>query len=288
MDHPASSSLPEVFLGPHVRFLELVRGQDLSYDHEENYRRILDRKENNPELLILVNHLWVHNETGHVSRLEDLAKLKSIPDLYVHADSVQAPGKIPEWKELSQGDLWTFSGHKFGALKGVGMTLLKKGTPFHPLLTGGGQQKNFRSGTENPMGVRSLALALADLTSVDVKNLKRLRGMLVGWLSSELQGIGEIVSGPSDAMNANTVYFFLNNVTSDVALALFDLHGVMLSAGSACQSGAAKKSEVLLHLKKEKSAKNGLRISFGFHFGEDDLNSLIARMGPIFNRLRSR
>ncbi len=287
IDHPAVSSLGENFLGSHVKYLELKRGSDLYYDHAENYRVLLDKKENNPDLIILVHHLWVHNETGHVSSLEELIQLKKIPDLYIHVDAVQAPGKIPKWNELNQGDAWTFSGHKFGSLKGVGFTLMKKSIPFHPTLTGGGQQGNMRSGTENPMAVQSVTLALDDLLNVDVKRLHVLRDQLLQYLQNELQGLGEVISGPSDRMNANTIYFYLGRLTSDVSLALFDLHGVMISAGSACQSGAAKNSEVLLHLHKGNTAKNGLRLSFGFHFNEEDLNSLKAKLGPIFNKLRS-
>lgn len=287
IDHPAVCSLEESYLGPHVKFLELKRGADLFYEHAENYRVLLDKKENNPDLIILVHHLWVHNETGHVSPLEELSQLKKIPDLYIHVDAVQAPGKIANWKELSHGDVWTFSGHKFGSMKGVGFTFLKKSVPFHALMTGGGQQGNLRSGTENSMAVHSVALALGDLQQIDIQRLQRLRDKLLQYLQKELQGIGEVISAPSEKMNANTIYFYLNKLTSDVSLALFDLHGVMISAGSACQSGAAKNSEVLLHLHKGNTAKNGLRLSFDFYFNEEDLNTLISKLTPIFNKLRS-
>lgn len=287
IDHPAVTSLEENYLGPHVKFLELKRGQDLFYSHDENYQVILDKKENNPDLMILVHHLWVHNETGHVSPLSELALLKKIPDLYVHVDAVQAPGKTETWRELSHRDIFTFSAHKFGALKGIGFSFFPKSLPFHPMLTGGGQQASLRSGTENPMGVQSVALALSDLEKIDVKKLAGLRTKLLEKMAQELKGNGEVISASPDKMCANTIYFYLNKVTSDVGLALFDLSGLMISAGSACQSGAAKNSEVLLHLQKGNSAKNGLRLSFGFSFSEDDLNKLTAQMAPVFSKLRA-
>ncbi|MFL5784506.1 MAG: cysteine desulfurase family protein [Bacteriovoracaceae bacterium] len=287
IDHPAVNSLEENYLGPHVKFYEMKRGQDLFYSQEENYKAILDKKENNPDLIILVHHLWVHNETGHLSPLADLALLKKIPDLYVHVDAVQAPGKVETWRELTHGDIFTFSAHKFGALKGIGFSFLPKNLPLHPLLTGGGQQSNLRSGTENPMGVQSIALALDDLVKVDVKKLASLRERLVKEFSQRLQGIGEVITASPDKMNANTIYFYLSKLTSDVSLALFDLNGMMISAGSACQSGAAKDSEILLHLHKGNSAKNGLRLSFGFSFSEEDLNILNQKLDPIFNKLRA-
>ncbi len=286
IDHPAVSSLEESYLGPHVKFLELKRRDDLFYNQNENYRVLLDRKENNPDLIILVHHLWVHNETGHVSPLKELEKLKTIRDLYIHVDSVQAPGKVANWKELHQGDAWTFSGHKFGAMKGIGFTFFQKEMPFHSLLTGGGQQGSLRSGTENTQGVHSIALALSDLEKTQFEKLSELRLKLLRHLEQELSGIGEVITADSSRMNANTIYFYLNKLSSDVSLALFDIHGVMISAGSACQSGAAKNSEVLLHLHKGNSAKNGLRLSFGFDFSEEDLNRLILQLNPIFNKLR--
>ncbi len=287
IDHPAATSLNEIYLGPHVKFLELKRGSQLFYDQNENYRLLLDKKENNPDLMILVNYLWIHNETGHVSPLSELSELKKIPDLFVHVDCVQAPGKIPDWRNLSHGDAWTFSGHKFGALKGVGFTLFRSEMPFHALMTGGGQQTGFRAGTESPQGVHSVALALSDLENTDVEKLMSLRSKLILHFEQELKGVGEVISEEASKMNANTIYFFLYKLSSDVSLALFDLHGVMISAGSACQSGAAKSSEVLIHLQKGNSAKNGLRLSFGFSFDETELDRLITQLNPIFNKLRS-
>lgn len=287
IDHAAVTSLEESFLGSHVKFLHLKRGENLEYLREENYQLLRDKKDDNPDLIILFHHLWVHNETGHEAPLNILKFMHTIPDAYVHVDCVQAPGKIINWMNLTYGDIWTFSGHKFGSLKGVGFTFLNSRVPFHPMMIGGGQQSSLRSGTENPMGVESVALALEDMEKVDVLSLSHLRTKLLAYLQTELKGIGEIVTADSHVMASNTIYFYLHRLTSDVALALFDLHGVQISAGSACQSGAAKNSEILLHLHKGNSAKNGLRLSFGFHFNEEDLNNLIQKLHPIFNKLRS-
>jgi cysteine desulfurase len=97
IDHPCVSSLEENYFGSHVKTLELKIGQDLDYDQSENLKDLQDRKDNNPDLVILYHHLWVHNETGIVAPLSCLSELKKIPDLYIHFDAVQAPGKIPNW-----------------------------------------------------------------------------------------------------------------------------------------------------------------------------------------------
>lgn len=285
VDHPAVSSLAEKFLGSHVKFFEIKRDDKLHYEHQKNFEALKDKKENNPDLIILYHHLWVHNETGQVSPLEELEILKKIPDLFIHVDCVQAPGKIPEWKNLSSGDVWTFSAHKFGALKGIGFSFFNSTLPFHPLIIGGSQQTNLRSGTENTQGILSTALALSDLAKVDVLKNSQHREKLVSFFEKELKSMGAIINDKN--MASNTIYFYLNNLTSDIALALFDMNGIEISAGSACSSGAAKDSPVLLQMGLQKSAKNGLRLSMAFATSEEDLNKIESRLTCVFNKLRN-
>ena len=284
-DHPAVVSLEEKYFGSHVKFLELKRDKNLHYLHDENFSVIKDKKDNNPDLMILYHHLWVHNETGQVSNPGELEKFKKISDLYIHVDSVQAPGKIPQWQALTTGDVWTFSSHKFGALKGVGFSFFRSDIPFHPLIMGGAQQGNLRSGTENTFGIKSTALALSDLVKTDVKKNQIMRSKLLSFMKEELKGIGEIIDDTE--MAANTIYFYLNNLSSDIALALFDINGIEISAGSACSSGAAKPSAVLLQMGQTMTAKNGLRLSMGFDVNEELLNRIMSRLKPVFNKLRT-
>lgn len=284
IDHPAVVSLSEKYFGSHVKFFELKRDKNLHYLHQDNFEALKDKKDNNPELIILYHHLWVHNETGQVSALNDLSLFKTIPDLYLHIDAVQSPGKIPDWQELSEGDIWSFSAHKFGALKGIGFSFFKSSLSFHPLIVGGAQQGNLRSGTENVQGIKSISLALKDLQQVDVEKNSLQRKKLADVLKQELSGIGDLID--DEKVCSNTIYFFLNELSSDIALALFDVNGIEISAGSACSSGAAKPSAVLLQKGLDQVSKNGLRLSMAFQVNEEDLNRLIDRLRPIFNKLR--
>lgn len=284
IDHPAVTTLSERYWGPHVKFLELKMNADLTYNHAENLEIIKDKKDNNPDLVILYHHLWVHNETGFISPLEELLPLKNISDLYLHIDCVQAPGKIPNWRELPVGDVWSFSAHKFGAFKGIGFSFFKKEIPFTALVSGGGQQQGLRSGTENPQSVKSIALALSDLQKCDVNQNAIKRQELENFIEEELQGIGGVVKG--SRRNANTIYFYLNRLTSDIALALFDLNGLMISAGSACSSGAAKDSMVLLQLGKKDVAKNGLRLSFGYNLSDREMGQIKTQFHATVTRMR--
>jgi cysteine desulfurase len=286
-DHPCVSSLSERYFGPHVKFLDIKKAKNLGSLHTETFEVLKDRKDNNPDLLILYHHLWVHNETGLVSPLEDLSILKNIPDLFIHVDAVQAIGKITNWQSLTNGDLWTFSAHKFGALKGIGFTLMNKSLPFQALITGGGQQNGMRSGTENPQGAKSVQLALSDIKKIDINKTSTLREELLRFMEDELNDLGKVLSPPIEFSNSNTIYFYLNHLTSDLALALFDLNGLDISAGSACSSGAAKASEVLIHMGLNDVARNGLRLSFSFNLNSSELQKIKGQLKVIFGKLRT-
>jgi cysteine desulfurase len=287
LDHPAVTSLSERFLGSQVSYFELKMDQKLNYLHQDNFEFIQDKKDNNPNLIILYHHLWVHNETGIVSPLENLMNFKKIPDLYLHIDAVQVPGKISNWKSLAIGDMFTFSAHKFGAIKGIGFSFFAKSISFYPLIRGGGQQSSLRSGTENIMGIQSISLALKDLTHVDVKASEAQRMNLEAFLKEELAGIGGIISEIGSIRNSNTIYFYLDNLSSDIALALFDLHGVEISAGSACSSGASKASVLMTHLGFKEKAKNGLRISLPFQLSEQEIEKIKGRFKIVLEKLRA-
>jgi cysteine desulfurase len=284
-DHPAVTALVGKFLGSHVKFFELKISPDLNYQHDENLKVLQEMKASNPDLVILYHHLWVHNETGLVSSLENLSIFKSIPDLYLHIDSVQAPGKTELWRQLDVGDIFSFSAHKFGAMKGLGFSFFKKDLPFIPLISGGGQQGSLRSGTENPLAVISLKLALTDLQSVDVSRNILQRIKLEEFIKAELSGLGNVITHQNQS--SNTIYFYLNSYASDIALALFDLEGMEISAGSACSSGAAKESAVLTQMGLHKVARNGLRLSFNFQLSDEGLFLIQERFKRVVSRLRS-
>ncbi len=284
VDHPAVISLEDKYYGSHVKFFELQRDVDLHYKHDFNFEALKDKKDNNPNLIILYHHLWVHNETGQVSPLESLERFKSIPDLYVHVDAVQAPGKIFDWQKLSVGDVWTFSAHKFGSLKGIGFTFFRSDISYHPLICGGGQQSNLRSGTENVLAIKSVSLALSDLLSVDIGLTLQFRNHLVNFLKRHLSGKGAVLDDQHPRAS-NTIYFYLHHLTSDIALALFDLHGLEISAGSACTSGTARPSGVMVQMGIGQYAKNGLRISLPFHMNEEFLNQVRERFSQVLSKL---
>jgi len=285
VDHPAASVAANHSWGSHVETFELKLKGDLTYDLDLNLSELKIRKEKNPELIILYHHLWVHNETGLVSPLGELSRLKTVPDLFIHVDAVQAPGKIPDWQILEQGDAWTFSAHKFGALKGIGFTIMRSDCPFIALFQGGGQQSGLRGGTENPMGILSICLALEDLKTVDISKTRQVKSEIEKLLEQKLKDHAQILKVSHS--NSNTIYFYFHQISSDISLALFDLNGLMISAGSACSSGAARPSAVLTQIGLRDKAKNGLRISLPLDCDLRLVDQVNSRLEAISEKLHN-
>jgi cysteine desulfurase len=132
---------------------------DGSFNLEEVVSSI--KKSNTTNLL---NFTWVHNETGVVWPISLASQIKKETGCLVHVDAVQSVAKVKDFLQLdNEPDIYTYSSHKFGGLKGSGFSFLKKGFEFSPLIEGGGQQNSLRAGTENPMGALCTQLALEEV-----------------------------------------------------------------------------------------------------------------------------
>lgn len=283
-DHPAVVEACKAYPDS-IQFI-LKRNSHGDYLHDENFSQLKELKDQNPSAIILYHHLWLHNEIGVVSPLSEIVIFKSIPDLFISVDAVQTVGKFHQYRDLdSRIDFYTYSAHKFGALKGIGFSFIQTKTQLAPLLVGGGQQNKLRSGTENAMGVHSIKLALEDMSKKDLAEVGVMKEKLSEHFRLWLKGKGGLVGDKALHLSLNTIYFYLNNLTSDIALAMFDMSGIEISAGSACSSGAAKESEILLSLNHKDVAKNGLRLSLGPSMSESEFDDLVIRLGELFKRI---
>ncbi len=238
--------------------------------------------------LKLFNFTQVNNETGVVWPLELAVKIKHATDCFVHVDAVQAPGKMATWNRPTyELDSYTFSAHKFGAMKGVGFTILSQALPWIPLHMGGGQQKGLRPGTENTQGIYSIKLALEELTGIfnpDV--LKARRDDLETAIEKILGGAGQVAAKRAPQRNLNTINITLNrDIKVELLIASLDLAGLAVSSGPACSMGVPVASRVLLEMGlSERLAKNSVRISLGPKTSADD----ISRAKEIFQHVLSK
>ncbi len=234
---------------------------------------------------ILINVTWVNNESGIVQNLKDIVEVTKGKSVSIHVDGVQAIGKIPHWNELlPEIEAYTFSGHKFGSLTGVGITLLHDPSEYLPLIIGGGQQNGLRGGTENVLGVVSLRLALENMA----QNLPLVSHAAKDLIENKLkETLGDqiIIVGLGAVRNVNTIQVIYKKTPSDSALIHFDLAGMDVSAGSACSSGRMKASHVLVALGYHEWKNHGLRFSFSPQMSLEDAQNFSTKIISVFQKI---
>ena len=215
----------------------------------------------------LVSLMLANNETGVVQPVSEAARLTHEAGGVLHVDAVQAAGRIPCDINAIGADLLTLSGHKIGALKGVGAVVRRDAAvPFPaPLIRGGGQERGARAGTENVAGIAAFgaaaAAALVDL-GADAGDMRTLRDRLEAGLRSASPDI--VVFGAGAERLPNTTLFALNGMKAETAVIAFDLEGVAVSSGAACSSGKVQPSHVLAAMGvPPQLARAAVRVSLG-------------------------
>lgn len=207
-----------------------------------------------------------NNETGVISDLASIqALLHGSPALWL-VDSVQALGKLPLALSETRIDYACFSGHKLYAPKGVGLLYVRTGSPFTPLIVGGGQEAGQRSGTENLPGIAGFGAVFEALEGGDLfadsATLDAHREALVQALHDAFPGL--VFNAPLEHCLPTTLNFAVPGASSKQLMNLFDAAGIQVSAGSACSAGKAAGSPVLDAMGRPDWASSGaIRLSFG-------------------------
>jgi cysteine desulfurase len=197
--------------------------------------------------------------------VEEIARIARSRGVTLHTDAVQALGKIPVRIGDLGADLVSVSGHKIYGPKGIGALLVKKGTPLSPLVTGGGQERGLRAGTENVAAIAGFAEAVVLATSSlseTAARLETLRGRLESQIIGSLRGVR--VNGGAVKRVPNTSSLSFASVDGEsIALGL-EFDGICVSTGSACATGDPEPSHVLLAMGMSRSAAQGsIRVSLG-------------------------
>lgn len=227
---------------------------------------------------ILVSVMLANNETGILQPIREIAELAQRYDALVHCDAVQAFGKIDVAPVDLNVDLLTISAHKCGGPLGAGALIYKKKYPLSAIITGGGQERSLRSGTENVPAIVGFGAAAANL-AYDAAGISALRD----GLETSLEGARMI--GKRMPRLPNTSYLVMPGVASETQLIDFDLKGVAVSAGSACSSGKVTVSHVLLAMGvPEKEAACAVRVSLGEGTSENDITRFIAVWKELYAR----
>jgi cysteine desulfurase len=237
---------------------------------------------------VYLNYTYINNETGVIWPLSWAEEIKKETNAFVHVDAVQAVGKVANWELISpELDSYTFSGHKFGALKGVGFSFIKKDIVLAPLIVGGSQQGGLRSGTENALGVYSLKLALHDMKErFRPDELLVAKKEIENGIVETIEGKGEVVGRMSPHRNLNTIFLVLHGKKAEILSAKFDMMDVDLSTGSACSSGIIKENRILMAMGYSyDDSRSSLRFSFSPFMTSDEAATCLVKIQSILKTL---
>lgn len=233
---------------------------------DENGRvSVLDLKQALRKDTILVSVMAVNNEVGTIQPLKEIARvLADHPKVHFHVDAVQAVGKgLTDLIMDERVDLVTFSGHKFHAPRGVGFLYKKAGRKLAPLLSGGGQEKNLRSSTENLPAIAAMAKALRLLLENETKNVAHEQAIRQK-IFEHLQAFDKVTlfSQLDDKFAPHILCFAIAGVRGETIVHAFEDQGVFISTTSACSSKKGQVSSTLHAMQvDDKIATSAVRIS---------------------------
>jgi cysteine desulfurase len=237
---------------------------------------------------ILISIMHANNEIGTIQPIAEIGKIAADADVYFHSDGVQSTGKIPVDVKSLGVDLYSVSAHKIHGPKGVGALFVKKGTALKPIMTGGGHERNRRSGTENVAGIvgfgEAARLAREGLTT-EMPRVHALRDRLEAAAKAQIEFIH--VNAESAPRLPNTSNIMVDYAEGEGLVISLDLKGVAVSTGSACSSGSLEPSHVLTAIGKTPDEAHGsLRFSLSSATTEDDIDYVVGVLPGIVQRLR--
>ncbi|MBU8816230.1 cysteine desulfurase family protein [Mycolicibacterium goodii] len=237
----------------------------------------------------LVSIMWANNEVGTIMPIAELAAVAAEFGVPMHSDAVQAVGQIPVDFGASGLAAMSVTAHKFGGPTGVGALLLRRETACVPLLHGGGQERDVRSGTPDVAGV----VAMAAAAGVAIENLadnsarvRALRDRLIDGVLSSIED-AHLNGAGGDARLPGNAHFTFHGCEGDSLLMLLDAKGVECSTGSACTAGVAQASHVLIAMGADPvNARGSLRLSLGHTSTDADVDTALEVLPAAVERAR--
>jgi cysteine desulfurase len=238
----------------------------------------------------LISVMYANNEVGAIQPLAEIGAVAREHGIPFHTDAVQAGGFLSLDVEALRVDLLALSAHKFYGPKGVGLLYVRRGVRMFPVLTGGGQERGRRSGTENLAYIVGMttALELAQAErETEGRRLAALRDRLIAGLMARLPDI--VLTGSPDQRLPGHVSVLVPGVEAEAMLIALDLTGVAASSGSACATGAPTPSHVLTAMGySPQEALGALRLTLGRENTEADVDFVIEKLPEIVERIRGR
>lgn len=237
---------------------------------------------------ILISVMHVNNEVGSVQPIKEIGEvLRKYPDILFHVDAVQSIGKIPFNFKKERVDLVSISAHKFHGLKGTGALIVREGTRIAPILTGGKQECNLRSGTENVAGAVAMAKALrmtVEKSKNGVGKMLEIQRMLRTSLS-QIEGLS--IHTPVENFAPHIVNFSIEGIKSEVLVHALEEKDIYVSTTSACSSKIKSPSHTLVAMGvPSSSAESAIRISLSYDNTEKEATMVINAINEAAKQLR--
>jgi cysteine desulfurase len=281
IEHPAVLS-PAKQLGEEGVDVTCLRVGSNGIVNPDDVRRAL-----RPET-VLVSIMHANNELGTLQPVAEIARIAHEAGAALHVDGVQALGKTPVDVQALGADLYTVSGHKLYAPKGVGALYVRKGTRMAPISYGGHHERDRRPGTENVPGIAAFGAA-AELAGrklgEDTERLGMLRDRLENAVLERIPGTG--VNGSRWNRVANTSNLYFDGIDGEAMVIALDLRGFAVSTGAACSSGALSPSHVLKAIGlSDDRARASMRFSLGRANTVEQVDALIEAIAASVTHLR--
>ena len=243
-----------------------------------------------PEQVAMVSVMWANNEVGAVQPVGELAAVAHEYGVPFHTDAVQAAAQLPVDFAASGADALTVSGHKLGGPVGVGALILARGAAPVPVLHGGGQERDIRSGTLDTPAIRAFAVAAEACAGQRADEAERLAALRDDLVRQVLAAVPDaVLNGPPPGPGRlpGNAHFSFPGCEGDALLMLLDANGIACSTGSACTAGVAEPSHVLLAMGADDSrARGSLRFSLGHTSTKRDVDALGLVIREVVDRAR--
>lgn len=244
--------------------------------------------ESAPEDVSVVTTMWANNEMGTIQPIDEVVAIAREHDIPVHSDAVQAAGYVPLDFGASGLDAMTVTAHKLGGPVGIGALVMRRELEATPLLHGGGQERDLRSGTIGVALIAAFATALEVTAARRQESVARIEGLRDRLVAGIARAVPEaIVNGaarPADRL-PNIAHVTFPGAEGDAMLMLLDAQGIECSTGSACTAGVPQPSHVLLAMGYDEAAARGsLRFSLGHTSTQADVDRLLAALPDVYAR----
>ncbi|TYB97227.1 cysteine desulfurase [Micromonospora sp. WP24] len=236
----------------------------------------------------LVTAMWANNEVGTVQPIGELAAVAAEYGVPFHTDAVQAVGQVPVDFAASGVSALTVTGHKLGGPVGVGALLLGRDVAATPLLHGGGQERDVRSGTLDTAGIVAFAVAVEAAVKSQQEYAARVAELRDDLVERVRQAVPDVVynGDPVERLPGNA-HFSFPGCEGDALLLLLDAQGIACSTGSACSAGVAQPSHVLLAMSADDArARSSLRFTLGHTSSQEEVDALVAALPGAVERAR--